>query len=72
MSFCDNLKECVLKTVLCLYKQPYIKEVVNYAIIKYDEYCDSSETVELTTKTEMDTSDLDDLLADLDCDLKMD
>lgn len=73
-SICKATKDCLLKTALCLYKQPYIKDAVNYALIKYDEYCESSEsnTVELSTKTEMDTSELDDLLADLDCDLKMD
>ena len=74
MSICDSVKSCLLKTALCLYKQPYIKEAVNYALIKYDEYCESSQsnTTELSVKTEMDTSDLDDLLADLDCDFKMD
>lgn len=66
MSICDNFKDCLIKITLCLYKQPYIKEAVNFVIIKYDEYCESNEIVELTT--EDDLSELDNLLAELDLD----
>jgi len=68
---CKATKDCLLKTAMCLYQQPCIKDLVNSAFIKYDEYCESAETVELTTSIE-DTSELDDLLASLECDLKMD
>lgn len=66
-SICELVTDCFKQSALFLYKQPIVKNAVTSLFVMYDNYCENQEeTVELTT-AETD-SELDDLLAELECD----
>ena len=72
-SICELVTDCLKQSVMFLYKQPVVKSTVMSLCVMYDNYYNPEETVELLAGGEMEEPeiDLDDLLAELECeDLK--